>query len=104
MFILYVNDIGLGVTSTVRLFADDCLLYRTIDTDRDSSILLQYLTMTKWSDTWLMRCNEKKCHVMRMNGSRRNIRALLHYHIKGSSLEKVDHHPYLGVELTNDLS
>ena len=27
MFLLYVNDIGEGVNSEVKLFADDCLLY-----------------------------------------------------------------------------
>jgi len=60
--------------------------------------------MVEWSDTWLMRFNTKKCHVMRMKRSHRNIIAPFHYHIKGSSLEEVDNHPYLGVELTNDLS
>jgi hypothetical protein len=31
MFLLYVNYIDEGVNSEVKLFADDCLLYRTIE-------------------------------------------------------------------------
>jgi hypothetical protein len=31
MFLLYVYDIDDGVNSEVKLFADDCLLYRTIE-------------------------------------------------------------------------
>jgi hypothetical protein len=27
MFLLYINDIGRGIKSTIRLFTDDCLLY-----------------------------------------------------------------------------
>ena len=30
MFLLYINDIAAGISSSLRLFADDCLLYRTI--------------------------------------------------------------------------
>ena len=37
MFLLYVNDIGAKVSpqTTIKLFADDCLLYRTIDSVAD---------------------------------------------------------------------
>ena len=30
LFILYINDIGNGTSSTIRLFADDALIYRKI--------------------------------------------------------------------------
>ena len=29
MFLLYINDIAAGISSLLRLFADDCLLYGT---------------------------------------------------------------------------
>jgi len=32
MFLLYINDISNNVYSPLRLFADDCLLYRVINT------------------------------------------------------------------------
>ena len=30
LFLLYINNLPLCISSTIRLFADDCLLYRTI--------------------------------------------------------------------------
>ena len=35
LFLLYINDLPGHVTSTVCLFADDCLLYRPIRTPDD---------------------------------------------------------------------
>ena len=43
MFLLYINDITRSITSPLRLFADDCLLYRVIDSQNDASILQQDL-------------------------------------------------------------
>ena len=40
MFLLYINDITDRVSSTLCLFADDCLSYRKIQSPQDS-ILLQ---------------------------------------------------------------
>ena len=31
LFLMFINNIGTGISSTLRLFADDCLLYRVID-------------------------------------------------------------------------
>ena len=105
MFLLYVNDIGEGVNSEVKLFADDCLLYRTIESESDTKQLQEDLSkMTEWSKKWLMRFNAKKCHVMRLKRSRQNIVSINNYNIDGSTLEEVEHHPYLGVELGNDLN
>jgi hypothetical protein len=51
MYLLYVNDIGEGVNSEVKLFADDCLLYRTIASESDTKQLQEDLSkMTEWSN------------------------------------------------------
>jgi hypothetical protein len=48
----------------IKLFADDCLLYRTIDTKQDHKQLQQDLnTLVDWSHTWLMTFNAAKCHL-----------------------------------------
>ena len=39
LFLLYMNDLPDNVHSQVRLFADDCLLYRAIKTMEDAIIL-----------------------------------------------------------------
>ena len=39
MFLLYINDINVGISSSLRLFVDDCVLYRIIESDRDQNCL-----------------------------------------------------------------
>ena len=39
MFLLFINEIHENLDSTLRLFADDALLYRSINTVNDSIIL-----------------------------------------------------------------
>ena len=39
LFLLYINDLPMQISSTTRLFADDCLLYQTISSPSDSIYL-----------------------------------------------------------------
>ena len=39
MFLIDINDIGENITSTLRLFADDSLLYRAVEIPQDSQSL-----------------------------------------------------------------
>ena len=39
LFFLYINDLPNNLTSNVRLFADDCLLYQPIKSDNDIFLL-----------------------------------------------------------------
>jgi len=58
LFLLYINDLPSVVTSQVRLFADDCLLYRPILSGADRVTLQRDLdSLEKWCDTWGMRFN-----------------------------------------------
>ena len=36
IFLLYINDIRENITSHIKLFADDCQLFRTIDSVADT--------------------------------------------------------------------
>ena len=50
---------------SVRLFADDWILYTPIRTQNDSSLLQNdLLKLQKWQDTWLMKFNPDKCYTM----------------------------------------
>ena len=60
-------------------------------------------TMVTWSDTWLMKFNASKCHLLRVTRKAKD-KHLHNYSINGTVLEQVDHHPYLGVELTSNLT
>ena len=39
LFLLHINDLPQNVSSAVRLFADDCLIYRPIKNQQDSIAL-----------------------------------------------------------------
>ena len=43
LFLLYIKDIGDNISSTVRLFADDCVIYRQVNSTRDQEILERHL-------------------------------------------------------------
>ena len=65
MFLIYVNDIADDVSSSLRLFADDCLLYRVIKSDLDAVHLQCDLNhLSQWAQTWQMKFNLDKCTVI----------------------------------------
>lgn len=39
LFLLFASDITLGITSSFRMFADDCIVYRAINSDVDKQAL-----------------------------------------------------------------
>lgn len=39
LFLIFINDIGLNVSSKLRLYADDCVLYRDISNSNDAAEL-----------------------------------------------------------------
>jgi len=108
-FLVYINDINKEVESTLRLFADDSLLYRQIKSPEDQNILQRDIDkLSNWANLWQMKFNIKKCHVLRIKRSRRNTRSQSEpectYSMAGVEMTEVEHHPYLGVELDNALS
>jgi hypothetical protein len=50
LFIAYVNDIWINIESTVRLFADDCIIYREIEHNKNIERLQIYLNrLGEWA-------------------------------------------------------
>ena len=105
LFLVYINDLPQCVSSTPRLFADDCILYRDINTHQDATALQDDLSsLQNWEKTWLMEFAEEKCKVMRITRkTSRNI-IFYNYEIHGHSLESVKEGKYLGVTLQDKLS
>ena len=63
MFLLYINDIT--INSPLRLFADDCLLYRVSNGAEDANMLQEDLNrLSEWENTWQLRFNVSKCTVI----------------------------------------
>jgi hypothetical protein len=103
LFLTFINDIPTGITSKLRLFADDCLIYRSISTINDSSSLQQDLDrLHQWSVDWQMQFNVDKCHLMRF--TRRQKITDAQYHLGGTNLSSVTDYPYLGLTFQSDMS
>ena len=53
LFLIYINDIAENINSNIRLFVDDCVVYRQTDSPQDHFILQEDLNkLVEWSDTW----------------------------------------------------
>ena len=62
MFLVYINDINENITSSVRLFADDCVLYKSITSLEDAEQLQEDLCkICEWTNKWQMKLNIDKC-------------------------------------------
>ena len=65
LFIIYINDLPGVVGIVCKLFADDCKLYRTIESEADMMELQEDIErLCKWSRDWLLGFNIKKCKVI----------------------------------------
>ena len=68
LFLTYINDLPSTVSSQVRLFPDDCLLYRPIKCRADQEQLQRDLSaLQDWADRWRMCFNPSKCSVLRVS-------------------------------------
>ena len=105
LFILYLNDLPEGITSQVRLLADDCVLYREITSEEDSKVLQADIinTLCNWESCWQMRFNVTKCYAMHITHKTKPI--LSAYTMNGKPLETDSkQYSYLGVEINHKLS
>ncbi len=102
LFLLYINALPGHVTSTVRLFADDCLLYRPIRTPDDQVKLQKDLhALTIWATTWGMKFNPSKCHILT---TCKNVRLPVQiYSLCECALSHVPDTRYLGITIQEDL-
>ena len=103
LFLLYINDINENIQSRIRLFADDCIIYRKINSNIDHQLLqTDLIQLEKWSDKWQMEFNISKCvHLPITNKSKPSSHQ---YSLFGHPLSKVASHAYLGVKLDSKLS
>ena len=102
LFLFYINDLPQNLSSPVRLFADDTLLYLAVESIGDAISLQNDLReLENWESTWLMEFNTDKCQVLRV--SRKRDPLIHEYILHGKILESVDSAQYLGVSITSDL-
>ena len=92
-----------GIESEIRLFADDCVCYRQIDSIEDTSKLQKDIDqLVKWARQWVMRFHPVKCSIMQLT-RKRNKKINTVYSLEGTILENVDNIKYFGVTIPKDL-
>ena len=103
LFLLHINDLPKVVTSQVRLFADDCLLYRPIRSVVDQEAFQCDLeALELWASTSGMKFNAKKCYIMNITRTRNHLTH--NYSLNNHILQTVTREKYLGITISNDLN
>jgi len=102
LFLVYINDIITNIQSTVRLFADDCLIHRPINPPNDHQLLQQDLnTLNTWAETWQMNFNADKCCILQL--SKHHYKTTFPYHMTSKLLKVVEQDFYLGIIIDHHL-
>ena len=92
-----------SLNSTIRLYADDDLIYRIIDSSNDYLALQNDIdNLEQWAKTWSMRFNPDKCVHLRIT----NIKTPLYhnYTIYNQQLREVSSAKYLGLSIDGHLT
>ena len=103
LFLAYINDIPDSVKSKVRLFADDTIMYLTVKSTTDASILQNDLhALEQWEQDWSMEFNSDKCEVLRITRKRNPV--IFPYKLHKRELNVTNAAKYLGVTISKDLN
>jgi len=102
LFLAYVNDIWRNIASTVRLSADDRVIYRKMVKNEDMEILQRDLDrLVEWAVENAMKTNPSKSKTVRF--TRATVKDPLNYSIMGSLIPEASSCKYLGIILRSDL-
>ena len=104
LFLIFINDLPDNIKTSVRLLADDCVLYRNIKSLTDCQILQDDLNSLAQSETdWQMKLNVAKCHSMRVARHFPSNQIHFNYSLHQQTLEQVQSAKYLGITITDNL-
>ena len=103
LFLAYVNDVWRNMESTIRIFADDCVIYRKIINNADMENFQKGLDrLGEWSVENAMKINPSKSKAIRFTRAR--VKDPLNYLLMDTLLPEGSICKYLGINLRSDLS
>lgn len=105
LFLMYVNDITTSVCpdAEIRLFADDCLIFKKVTCQNDQISLNRSLArIHEWCTTWSMSLNSEKTVLLRITNKRQPF--LFTYKINNDTVTEATEYKYLGLTITNKLT
>ncbi|KAI8510749.1 hypothetical protein Bbelb_116650 [Branchiostoma belcheri] len=102
LFLLFINDLPAGLTSSSRLFADDTACHKLVKVARDQDHLQDDLDkLAEWEQRWNMCFHPQKCVTLHMTRSRKTRKR--DYRLHGHILQEEPQATYLGLTITRDL-
>jgi hypothetical protein len=74
LFLAFINDLPEVVSSPVRISADDCLVYRSINKVEDTAALQNDMSaLQQWESDWQMMFHPEKCTTIHISKKRNPI-------------------------------
>ncbi len=103
MFLAFVNDLPKHLASNVRLFADDCIIYRVIKSEDDVDILQRDTDkLHSWAETNGMEINSSKSKAITFGRGRCYGETV--YKLNNNVIPTVTSCKYLGIQLDSKLN
>lgn len=103
LFLIFINDIVENVSSSIRLYADDCVMYRAVrDSDECAALQEDIDRIASWCFTWGMELNVAKCHFVRFTKKQKPV--ITTYNINSIEINLSLKVKYLGVYFSHNLS
>ena len=100
LFLIYINDLDIGICNTLSKFADDTKLGGNASTDLDRASMQRDInTLLEWSEKWLMNFNTSKCKSLHIG--RNNIKT--NYFMRDTPIDTSSVEKDLGVLISDDL-
>ena len=98
LFLTYVNNVWRNMESTIRLFADDCVIYRKIINIEDTEKLQKVLDrLGEWAVENAMKINPSKSKTIRFKRSK--AKHPLNYSLMDTLIPEASSCKYLGIIL-----
>lgn len=105
LFLVYINDIVSIIDAGVhiRLFADDCIIFKEITSSSDQLLLDHSLhSVVSWCDTWKMKLNSAKSTLLRITKKKQPFEYI--YNIADTPVTVERECKYLGLIISDTLS
>ncbi len=100
LFIIYINDVDVGINNLISKLADDTKMGYSVLTDKNKQNFKEDLyKISAWSDRWEMPFNVNKYQVLEVGTRNKKF----DYEMRGVKLKSVQCGKDLGVEIASNL-
>jgi hypothetical protein len=102
LILAYINDIWRNIESAIRLFANDCVIYRKISNEEDKEILQKDVDRLRvWAVENEMKINPSKNKAVCFTKTR--VKDPINYSLMDTQIQEASNCKYLGIILRSDL-